>query len=266
VIIFYSLAGIFMNKSNGRTNGYKYLSDAYRPGRNFVENGLVMQGHKLRERVDGDLKSIREAMKATGEEIRGAMENEKRLSPEQIRLLFETLKARFEDKKNRKNRHHNGLEWKKIQEKLEASPEKLWSLNEMERTGGEPDVVKFDKDTDEYIFYDCSPESPKGRRNCAYDEDAEKDLKKNGSGGCNGNAVSMAASMGIKILTADEYLYLQELEKCDFFSWNRLLTLPKERGTGVALIGYRELNDVFINSCAAEYSNDSEGFRGLVRV
>jgi hypothetical protein len=133
--------------------------------------------------------------------IRGGfgMENEKgKLSPEQRKEILETLKARFEKNMNR----HEGLEWVKVEEKLEAYPEKLWSLYEMERTGGEPDVVGQDEKTGEYIFYDCSAESPKGRRSVCYDREALESRKKHKP---ENNAMDMAADMGIELLTEAQY-------------------------------------------------------------
>src|SRR6187431_692377 len=128
------------------------------------------------------------------------MNNKKKLSAAQREELFNALKARFEKNMNR----HKGLEWTKVQAKLEAKPEKLWSLNEMERTGGEPDVVGHDKKTGEYIFYDCSVESPKGRRSICYDREGQKANIK-GRPDAEDNAIDMAAAMGIELLTEEEY-------------------------------------------------------------
>ena len=134
--------------------------------------------------------------------------NKKELSPEQREELLRALKARFEKNMNR----HKGLEWAKVQAKLEANPEKLWSLNEMERTGGEPDVVGYDKKTGEYIFYDCSAESPEGRRNTCYDHEALEARKANKPGN---SAMNMAAAMGIELLTEEQYHELQKLGEFD---------------------------------------------------
>ena len=137
------------------------------------------------------------------------MNNEKRkLSPEQHEEILGTLKARFEKNMNR----HKGLEWAKVQAKLEANTEKLWSLNEMERTGGEPDVIGHDKKTGEYIFYDCSAESPKGRRSVCYDREALESRKEHKP---QNNAIDMAAAMGIEILTEEQYRELQKLGNFD---------------------------------------------------
>ncbi|RPJ53598.1 MAG: DUF4256 domain-containing protein, partial [Acidobacteria bacterium] len=136
------------------------------------------------------------------------VETKKELSPEQREELLRALKARFEKNMNR----HNGLEWAKVQAKLEANIEKLWSLNEMERTGGEPDVVGHDKRTGEYIFYDCSAESPKGRRSVCYDREALESRKENKP---EDNAIDMAAAMGIELLTEEQYRELQKLGNFD---------------------------------------------------
>src|SRR5207237_5615590 len=134
--------------------------------------------------------------------------NKKELSPEQRRELLRALKARFEKNMNR----HKGLEWAKVQAKLEANAEKLWSLHEMERTGGEPDVVGHDKKTGEYIFYDCSAESPKGRRSLCYDREALDSRKEHKP---ENNAMDMAAAMGIELLTEEQYRELQKLGDFD---------------------------------------------------
>src|SRR5689334_21927353 len=132
--------------------------------------------------------------------------NKKELSPKQREDLLSALKDRFEKNLNR----HKGLEWAKVQARLEANAEKLWSLNEMERTGGEPDVVGHDKKTGEYVFYDCSAESPKGRRSVCYDREAQKANIK-GRPDAENNAIDMAAAMGIELLTEEEYRELQKL-------------------------------------------------------
>src|ERR1700681_940738 len=146
--------------------------------------------------------------------------NKKDLSPEQRKELCGALKARFEKNMNR----HKGLEWAKVQAKLEANAEKLWSLSEMERTGGEPDVVGHDKKTGEYIFYDCSAESPKGRRSVCYDREALESRKEHKP---KNNAIDMAAAIGIELLTEEEYRELQKLGNFDTktSSW---ITTPSE--------------------------------------
>src|SRR5215467_4257598 len=139
---------------------------------------------------------------------RGMNTRKKKLSPEQRERLLRVLKARFEKNMNR----HEGLPWAQVQTKLEASTEKLWSLNEMERTGGEPDVVGHDERTGEYIFYDCSAESPKGRRSLCYDREALESRKEHKP---ENNALDMAAAMGIELLTEEEYRELQKLGEFD---------------------------------------------------
>src|SRR4030043_1974278 len=153
------------------------------------------------------------------------VKTKKKLSPKQCEELLKTLKSRFEKNMNR----HKGLEWEKVQAKLEANIEKLWSLNEMERTGGEPDVVGHDKKTGEYIFYDCSEESPKGRRNVCYDREGQEEREKRG-GHPEGNAIDMAAAMGIELLTEEQYRELQKLGNFDTktSSWGK--TPPDIRG------------------------------------
>src|ERR1700681_4407556 len=145
-------------------------------------------------------------MKAT--RARNISSNKKNLSPEQREELLRALKARFEKNMNR----HKGLEWAKVRAKLEVNAEKLWSLNEMERTGGEPDVVGHDKKTGEYVFYDCSAESPKGRRSACYDREALESRKEHKP---KNNAIDMAAAMGIELLTEEQYRELQKLGNFD---------------------------------------------------
>src|ERR1700716_225446 len=145
-------------------------------------------------------------MRAT--KARNINSNKKDLSPERREELLRALKARFEKNMNR----HKGLEWDKVQAKLEANAEKLWSLNEMERTGGEPDVIGHDKKTGEYMFYDCSAESPKGRRSLCYDREALESRKEHKP---EGNTVDMAAAMGIELLTEEQYRELQKLGNFD---------------------------------------------------
>src|SRR5260370_1120289 len=154
--------------------------------------------------------------------------NKKELSPEQREELLRTLKARFEKNMNR----HKGLEWAKVKAKLEANNKKLWSLNEMERTGGEPDVVGHDKKTGEYIFYDCSAESPKGRRSACYDREALESRKEHKP---KNNAIDMAAAMGIELLTEEQYRELQKLENFDTKTSSWVKTPSDIRKLGGAL-------------------------------
>jgi len=156
------------------------------------------------------------------------MGNKKELSPDQHQVLISTLKARFEKNMNR----HAGLEWAEVQSKLEGNKEKLWSLNEMERTGGEPDIVGLDKVTGEYIFYDCSPESPKGRRSICYDREALESRKENKPGN---SVMDMADAMGIDLLTVDQYRELQTLGNFDSKTSSWVKTPAEIRKLGGAI-------------------------------
>jgi hypothetical protein len=173
--------------------------------------------------------------------------------------LLRTLKARFEKNMN----HHKGLEWTKVQAKLEANTEKLWSLNEMERTGGEPDVVGHDKETGEYIFFDCSAESPKGRRSVCYDREGQESRKEHRP---ENNAIDMAASMGIELLTEEQYREFQKLGDFDLKTSSWVETPPDIRKLGGALFCDRRYDTVFVyhNSAPSYYA--SRGFRGSLRV
>ena len=186
-------------------------------------------------------------------------ETKKKLSLEQRGELFRALKARFEKNMNR----HKGLEWAIVQAKLEANTERLWSINEMERTGGEPDVVDHDKKTDEYIFYDCSAESPKGRRNVCYDregQEARKAFKPEN------NAIDMAAALGIELLTEEQYRELQNLGNFDTKTSSWVKTPSDIRKLGGALFADRRYGNVFVyhNSAPSYYS--VRAFRGSQRV
>ncbi len=183
------------------------------------------------------------------------------LSPEQGAELLKTLQARFEKNMSR----HAGLEWPKIQAKLEAHPEKLASLNAMESTGGEPDVVGFDQKTGETIFYDCSAESPQGRRSICYDGAGQKEREKQGVHPA-GNAVDLAAAMGIKLLTEAEYRALQELGNFDTKTESWVKTPAEIRKLGGALFCDRRYGQVFVfhNSAPSFYAG--RGFRGSLRV
>ena len=185
--------------------------------------------------------------------------NKKELSPEQREELLTALKARFEKNMNR----HKGLEWAKVQAKLEANTEKLWSLNEMERTGGEPDVVGYDDKTDEYIFYDCSAESPKGRRNVCYDHEALESRKEHKP---ENNAIDMAAAIGIEILTEEQYLELQKLGNFDTNTSSWVKTPSDIRKLGGALFADRRYNHVFVYHNSAPSYYGARGFRGSLRV
>jgi len=181
------------------------------------------------------------------------------LSPEQQEKLLEILKTRFEKNMNR----HNGLEWEKVQAKLETNTEKLWSLYEMERTGGEPDVVGFDKETGEFIFYDCSPESPKGRRSVCYDREALESRKKHKP---QNNAIDMARDMGIEILSEEQYRELQKLGHFDTKTSSWVKTPENIRKLGGAIFGDRRYGTVFVYHNGADSYYASRGFRGSLRV
>ena len=186
--------------------------------------------------------------------------NIKELSPEQYEELLRELKARFEKNMNL----HKDLEWAKVQTKLEANTEKLWSLNEMERTGGEPDVVGHDKKTGEHIFYDCSAESPKGRRNVCYDREAlesRKEFKPKDT------AMDMAAAMGIEILSEEQYRELQKLGNFDAKNSSSWLKTPSEiRKLGGAIFADRRYEHVFVYHNGADSYYGVRGFRGSLRV
>src|SRR6267378_2151285 len=185
--------------------------------------------------------------------------NKKELSPEQRGELLRALKARFEKSMNR----HKGLEWAKVQAKLEAHTEKLWSLYEMEKTGGEPDVVGFDKKTGEYIFYDCSAESPKGRRSVCYDREALESRKEHKP---ENNAIDMAAAMGIELLTEEQYRELQKLGEFDTKTSSWIKTPPEIRKRDGALFCDRRFDHVFVYHNGAESYYAARAFRGSLRV
>lgn len=187
------------------------------------------------------------------------MKTKKALSPAQREELLKALKARFEKNMNR----HKGLEWAKLQAKLEANPEKLWSLNEMERTGGEPDVVGFDKQTGEYIFYDCSAESPKGRRSFCYDRAALDSRKENKP---KNSAMEMASVMGIELLAEDQYRELQKLGNFDTKTSSWVKTPPDIRKLGGAIFCDRRYGTVFVYHNGAESYYAARAFRGSLRV
>ena len=185
----------------------------------------------------------------------------KELSPEQREELLRALKARFEKNMNR----HKGLEWAKVQAKLQANAEKLWSLNEMERTGGEPDVVGHDKKTDEYIFYDCSAESPSDRRNVCYDGEGQEEREKQGVRP-GGNAIDMAAAMGIELLTEEQYRELQKLGNFDTKTQSWVKTPSDIRKLGGALFADRRYGHVFVYHNSAPSFYGGRAFRGSLRV
>lgn len=183
----------------------------------------------------------------------------KELSPEQREELLSTLKARFEKNMNR----HQELEWVKVQAKLDAKPEKLWSLHEMERTGGEPDFIGLDKKTGAYIFYDCSAESPKGRRSICYDRKALESRKEHKP---ENNAVDMATAMGVELLTEEQYRELQKLGNFDTKTSSWVKTPADIRKLGGAIFCDRRYDHVFVYHNSAESYYAARGFRGLLRV
>jgi hypothetical protein len=185
--------------------------------------------------------------------------NKKELSPEQREELLRTLKARFEKNMNR----HKGLEWAKVQARLEANTEKMWSLHEMERTGGEPDVVGQDKMAGEYIFYDCSAESPKGRRSVCYDRAALESRKEHKP---KDSAVDMATAMGIELLTEEQYRELQKLGEFDTKTSSWVKTPPEIRKLDGALFCDRRYDHVFVYHNGAESYYGARAFRGSLRV
>lgn len=185
--------------------------------------------------------------------------NKKKLSSEQLEELLKALKTRFE--KNMKR--HKGLEWTAIQAKLQANAEKLWSLNAMEETGGEPDVVGHDKKTGEYIFYDCSAESPKGRRSVCYDHEA---LEKRKEHKPENSAIEMATDMGIELLTEEQYRALQQLGNFDTKTSSWVKTPADIRKLGGALFCDRRYDTVFLYHNGAESYYAARGFRGSLKV
>ncbi|SDK52507.1 Protein of unknown function [Pedobacter sp. ok626] len=185
--------------------------------------------------------------------------NKKVLSPEQNAELLNTLKARFHKHMNR----HKDLDWDKVQAKLEAKPEKLWVLDEMEVTGGEPDVVGYDEKTGEYIFYDCSAESPKGRRSLCYDREAWESRKEHKPAN---NVTETANAMGIELLTEEEYRMLQDFGKFDTKTSSWLATPADIRKLGGAIFGDYRYGTVFLYHNGAESYYAARGFRGSLRV
>ena len=185
--------------------------------------------------------------------------NKKEMSPEQLKELLNTLKSRFEKNMNR----HSDLQWANVQAKIEANSEKLWSLNEMERTGGEPDVVGYDKDTGEYIFYDCSAESPKGRRSVCYDHEGLESRKEHKP---ENNAIDMAADMGIEILTEEQYRELQKLGSFDTKTSSWVKTPENIRKLGGAIFCDYRYDTVFVYHNGAESYYAARGFRGALRI
>jgi hypothetical protein len=187
------------------------------------------------------------------------MDGDKTVTSEERQELLDKLQARFEENANR----HKGLEWAKIQARLEADTEKLWSLQQMEATGGEPDVTGFDKKTGEYVFVDCSAESPDGRRNVCFDREALDSRKKNKP---ETSAIEMAAAMGVELLAEDQYRALQELGEFDAKTSSWLVTPPSIRERGGAIFGDRRYDHVFVYHNGADSYYAARGFRASLRV
>ena len=185
--------------------------------------------------------------------------NKRQLSSTQTEKLISILQTRFEKNKKR----HKGIDWDKVQAKLESKPAKLWSLNEMESTGGEPDVVGYDKKSGEYIFYDCSPESPKGRRSICYDHEALHSRKEHKPAD---SAINMADAMGVELLSEEEYRALQELGEFDTKTSSWVKTPATIRELGGAIFCDRRYDHVFTYHNGAESYYGARGFRGSLKV
>jgi hypothetical protein len=185
--------------------------------------------------------------------------NSRKLAADQIESLLKTLKARFDKNTNR----HKGIKWDDVKERLEANTEKLWSLDEMESTGGEPDVVGHDKKTGEYIFYDCSAESPNGRRSLCYDDEALESRKEHKPAN---SAIGMATEMGIEILTEEQYRELQQLGNFDTKTSSWVKTPGDIRKLGGAVFCDRRYNHVFLYHNGAESYYAARGFRAMLKV
>ncbi len=187
------------------------------------------------------------------------MKSNKKLSAEEREKVLKTLKDRFENNMSR----HRGLEWARVQAKLHADAEKMWSLNEMERTGGEPDVIGYDPKSGEFVFCDCSAESPKGRRSLCYDREALESRKEHKPAG---NAIDLAAAMGIELLTEEQYRALQKLGKFDTKTSSWVKTPPDIRKLGGALFCDRRYDTVFVYHNGAESYYAARAFRGLLKI
>ena len=187
------------------------------------------------------------------------MSNKRKLSAEEETKLLATLEQRFDNNKHR----HKGIDWVKIEDRLKKYPEKLWSLNEMEKTGGEPDVVGEDKETGEFIFMDCSSESPKGRRSTCYDREGLESRKEHKP---KNNAIDMAKKMGVELLTEEQYRELQKLENFDMKTSSWLKTPPEIRSLGGAIFGDFRYDHVFIYHNGAQSYYAARGFRSILRV
>ena len=191
--------------------------------------------------------------------MKNTTSTKKKLSPNQREELLKTLNVRFEQNMNR----HKGFEWARVEARLEGNTEKLWSLNEMERTGGEPDVIGRDKKSGEYVFYDCSAESPQGRRSVCYDREALDSRKEHKP---KNNAVEMAAAMGVEILSEDQYLELQKLGSFDAKTSSWLKTPSEIRKLGGAIYGDFRYGRVFVGHNGADSYYAARGFRGSLKI
>lgn len=191
--------------------------------------------------------------------MKNSNSDKKRLSAEEQENLLTILEKRFENNRNR----HKDLEWPKIKTKLKNNPEKLWPLNEMERTGGEPDVTGYDEKTGEYIFYDCSAESPKNRKSICYDFEGQESRKEHKP---ENNAIDMAASMGIELLTEEQYRQLQQLGNFDAKTSSWIQTPSEIRKLGGALFADFRYNHVFVYHNGAQSYYAARGFRGVLKV
>jgi hypothetical protein len=181
------------------------------------------------------------------------------MKSQQGEKLLEVLKVRFENNQNR----HKNIQWEKVQKKVESNPKKMWSLNEMEKTGGEPDVVGYDEKTEEYIFFDCSPESPKGRRSACYDQQALDERKENKP---KNNAISMASDMGVELLSEEQYRKLQKLGPFDTKTSSWVKTPVDIRKLGGAIFCDRRYDNVFVYHNGAESYYAARGFRCVLKV
>ena len=241
-------------------------------GRLMATHARITKAVRAAERVESKPRHNGKTLKGNAN-----IANKRELSPEQTETLLKTLKARFEDPNNMRSRHQE-MKWDKVQARLEARPEKLWSLNEMEQNGHEPDVVDYDGHTGEYIFFSCSAESPAGQnnshRNIVYDRAAEEELKRQHPDAIiSGNAVDIAAAMGCEILNRDQYLNKLQLKGAfDRTTWVWVLT-PKETRNpidktkaGVALYGYRFDFGAYVFEDNPDVHYVSRGFRGSLRV
>ncbi len=188
------------------------------------------------------------------------MKNNKQIiSAKEQTALLQTLQTRFE----KNSKRHKGIAWADVQKKLEAAPEKLWSLNQMEQTGGEPDVIAYDKKTGEYLFVDCSTESPKDRRSCCYDHEALEARKENKP---ENSALQMAEDMGIELLNEEQYRALQQLGEFDLKTSSWIVTPAPIRKLGGALFADRRYDHVFVYHNGAQSYYAARGFRGMLRV